>query len=181
MSYFYDADICFTRLTFRTCCRRTTGSIQAEANSSRKYRPLTAGGTAIWAYLCTDESFLSGERAAEKALAGLARRVPAAAKRMLRRAAASHIRIEHFRDGFLPYMGSDVKKIFEQLKSVAPDPILTHRRLDAHQDHRLVSELTWKFRGHCLLEYEIPKYDGAWGTRMFSFRCRGRSAARRSV
>src|SRR5262249_52335154 len=34
----------------------------------------------------------------------------------------------------------------------------------AHQDHRLVSELTWNtFRGHCILEYEVPKYDGDLG------------------
>ena len=32
---------------------------------------------------------------------------------------------------------------------------------DLHQDHRLVSELTWNtFRDHLILEYEIPKYDG---------------------
>lgn len=86
------------------------------------------------------------------------------AKRMLRRAAASHIRIEQFRDGFLPYVGAEVKEIFEQLKPVAPDLIFTHRRVDAHQDHRLVSELTWNtFRDHCILEYEIPKYDGDLG------------------
>ena len=42
-----------------------------------------------------------------------------------------------------------------------PDLILTHRGRDRHQDHRLVSELTWNtFRRHLILEYEIPKYDG---------------------
>ena len=33
-----------------------------------------------------------------------------------------------------------------------------------HQDHRLISELTWNtFRNHLILEYEIPKYDGDLG------------------
>ena len=47
---------------------------------------------------------------------------------------------------------------------VSPDLILTHWHGDAHQDHRLVSELTWNtFRDHLVIEYEIPKYDGDLG------------------
>ena len=47
---------------------------------------------------------------------------------------------------------------------VDPDVILTHRRDDAHQDHRQVSRLAWNtFRDHCILEYEIPKWDGDIG------------------
>jgi LmbE family N-acetylglucosaminyl deacetylase len=74
--------------------------------------------------------------------------------------------LESFRDGFLPYEGAAVKERFERLKGeVAPDLILTHARLDRHQDHRLVCELTWNtFRDHLILEYEIPKYDGDLGT-----------------
>jgi LmbE family N-acetylglucosaminyl deacetylase len=70
------------------------------------------------------------------------------------------------RDGFLPYVGGEVKERFEQLKSEFwPDVILTHYRDDLHQDHRLVSELTWNtFRNHLILEYEIPKYDGDFGS-----------------
>ena len=50
------------------------------------------------------------------------------------------------------------------LKRVSPDLILTHQRNDAHQDHRLIAELTWNtFRDHLILEYEIPKYDGDMG------------------
>jgi len=42
--------------------------------------------------------------------------------------------------------------------------IFTHYRGDRHQDHRLVSDLTWNtFRDHLILEYEIPKYDGDLG------------------
>jgi len=70
------------------------------------------------------------------------------------------------RDGFFPYIGSGLKECFEELKDeFSPDLILTHYRQDLHQDHRLVSELTWNtFRNHLILEYEIPKYDGDFGS-----------------
>ena len=43
--------------------------------------------------------------------------------------------------------------------------IFTHYRGDRHQDHRLISELTWNtFRDHLILEYEVPKYDGDLGS-----------------
>ncbi|MBI3895525.1 MAG: PIG-L family deacetylase [Acidobacteria bacterium] len=70
-----------------------------------------------------------------------------------------------FPDGFLPFVGAEVKELFEQLKrAVSPDLVFTHYRNDAHQDHRLLSDLTWNtFRDHLILEYEIPKYDGDMG------------------
>jgi LmbE family N-acetylglucosaminyl deacetylase len=72
--------------------------------------------------------------------------------------------LKDFRDGFMPYDGAEIKKVFEELKTVQPDLIFTHTRKDAHQDHRLISELTWNtFRDHFILEYEIPKYDGDLG------------------
>jgi len=72
--------------------------------------------------------------------------------------------IKSFKDGFMPYFGGEVKAAFEELKEVSPDLIFTHNRHDAHQDHRLLSELTWNtFRDHLILEYEIPKYDGDMG------------------
>src|SRR6267154_69503 len=73
--------------------------------------------------------------------------------------------LKDFQDGFLPYCGSKVKDFFEEMKSqVNPDLIFTHWHGDAHQDHRLISELTWNtFRNHLILEYEIPKYDGDMG------------------
>lgn len=73
--------------------------------------------------------------------------------------------LKTFRDGFLPYSGGEVKDFFESIKSqVSPDLIFTHWQGDAHQDHRLISELTWNtFRNHMILEYEIPKYDGDVG------------------
>jgi protoporphyrinogen oxidase len=136
MTYFYDEDICFTRLSFphmlsSTNVPKGAGSIQAEVYFSRKYRPLTVSPDSLiepviadlrrvglireddkilfrnsflvpyanvifdldrtaalktvhgyldeigvaycgrygdWGYMWTDESFLSGERAAETAL-----------------------------------------------------------------------------------------------------------------
>jgi len=77
----------------------------------------------------------------------------------------AELKLLEFRDGFMPYHGEEVKQAFEDLKQTAkPDLILTHQSQDAHQDHRLLSELTWNtFRDHLILEYEIPKYDGDLG------------------
>ncbi len=73
--------------------------------------------------------------------------------------------LKDYRDGFLPYNGTHVKDFFEEIKNrVNPDLIFTQWAGDAHQDHRLLSELTWNtFRNHLILEYEIPKYDGDMG------------------
>jgi LmbE family N-acetylglucosaminyl deacetylase len=73
--------------------------------------------------------------------------------------------LKTFKDGFMPYNGAEVKAVFEnELKHLAPDIVFTHNRKDAHQDHRLIGELTWNtFRDHLILEYEIPKYDGDLG------------------
>ena len=75
------------------------------------------------------------------------------------------ITVHAFRDGFFPYAGGEIKDAFEDLaRRVAPDLIFTHTRDDRHQDHRVVSDLTWNtFRDHLILEYEIPKYDGDLG------------------
>lgn len=84
--------------------------------------------------------------------------------------AKSHNVVIHaFRDGFFPYIGAAIKESFEQLKNdVSPDLILTHCGRDLHQDHRLISELTWNtFRDQLILEYEIPKYDGDLGAPNF--------------
>ena len=89
----------------------------------------------------------------------------AGASAFLADAASADVRVHGFRDGFLPYAGEKVKNVFEGLKELDPDLILTHTRSDLHQDHRLACELTWNtFRDHLVLEYEIPKYDGDLGT-----------------
>jgi LmbE family N-acetylglucosaminyl deacetylase len=69
------------------------------------------------------------------------------------------------RDGRLP---SDYPRAKDWVETLAagprPDVILTHRHDDAHQDHRLLCELTWNtFRDDLILEYEIPKWDGDLG------------------
>jgi LmbE family N-acetylglucosaminyl deacetylase len=93
------------------------------------------------------------------------REAGASAERFLSGAAAKKVVLHEFRDGFFPYVGAEVKAAFESLKAeVAPDLVLTHQRDDLHQDHRLVSELTWNtFRDHLVLEYEVPKYDADLG------------------
>ena len=80
-------------------------------------------------------------------------------------ARAGRVRVNTFRDGFLPFQAVEVKEAFEALKAeVSPDVIFTHSRDDSHQDHRFVAELTWNtWRNHAVLEYEIPKYDGDLG------------------
>jgi len=90
----------------------------------------------------------------------------AAARAFLEGAADVSIAVEDFRDGYLPYAGATVKDTFEELHDrINPDLVFTHFRLDAHQDHRLVNELTWNtFRDSVILEYEIPKFDGDLGT-----------------
>lgn len=73
--------------------------------------------------------------------------------------------LKAFPDGFMPSVAAEIKLVFEEFKhTIAPDLIFTHNRRDAHQDHRLIAELTWNtFRDHLILEYEIPKYDGDMG------------------
>jgi LmbE family N-acetylglucosaminyl deacetylase len=88
-----------------------------------------------------------------------------AAQSFLVGAKSISVEIADFRDGYLPFAGSEVKDYFEELKTrCSPDVIFTHYHRDAHQDHRFVAELTWNtFRDHTILEYEIPKFDGDLG------------------
>jgi LmbE family N-acetylglucosaminyl deacetylase len=106
----------------------------------------------LWVVLCS-----TPERAAE---------ARASAGAFLAGVARQRVIVHDHRDGFLPYVGAAVKESFEALKrEPAPDVIFTHHRHDLHQDHRLVSELTWNtWRDHLVLEYEIPKYDGDLGS-----------------
>ena len=86
------------------------------------------------------------------------------AELFLEEAARKEVMVNDFRDGYFPADAAKIKDIFEGLKRVSPDLIFTHHRKDAHQDHRLIAELTWNtFRNHLILEYEIPKYDGDLG------------------
>jgi LmbE family N-acetylglucosaminyl deacetylase len=102
--------------------------------------------------------FSSDERRGQEALKS--------ADAFLENVPTRNVIVHALRDGFFPYVGAELKERFEQLKvDISPDLILTHYRHDLHQDHRLVSELTWNtFRNHLILEYEIPKYDGDFGS-----------------
>ncbi len=75
------------------------------------------------------------------------------------------IEIYEFKDAYLPWQGEQDKEAFEALKNnFSPDLIFTHHGDDSHQDHRLISELTWNtWRDHSILEYEILKWDGDLG------------------
>ncbi|MEO7931837.1 MAG: PIG-L deacetylase family protein [Chthoniobacterales bacterium] len=105
----------------------------------------------IWVVICSNE-----ERAKE---------AHASAEAFLGKDVLRDIRIFSFRDGFLPWLGMEVKETFEKIKiDTAPDLIFTHSREDRHQDHRTLCELTWNtWRDHSIFEYEIPKYDGDLG------------------
>jgi LmbE family N-acetylglucosaminyl deacetylase len=88
---------------------------------------------------------------------------------VLEHVSEKHIEVLGFRDGYFPSQSADVKDYFETVKrDFDPSLILTHWQNDAHQDHRLLAELTFNtFRNHLVLEYEIPKYDGDLGNPNF--------------
>lgn len=87
------------------------------------------------------------------------------AETFLSNAPNTDIVINDFRGRYFPYVAGEIKSYFDELGArLAPDLIFTHWGGDAHQDHRVVSELTWNtFRDHLILEYEIVKYDGDIG------------------
>jgi LmbE family N-acetylglucosaminyl deacetylase len=73
--------------------------------------------------------------------------------------------VEAFPERFFPYEGARIKRWFDDLGArLRPDVVLTHRRDDVHQDHRLAADLVWNtFRDQLILEYEIPKWEGDLG------------------
>lgn len=89
----------------------------------------------------------------------------ASAVAFLAGAASSRIELAQFENSYFPYQGREIKAWLDGLRTrVDPDVILTHRRADAHQDHREICQLTWNlFRDHLILEYEVPKWDGDLG------------------
>jgi LmbE family N-acetylglucosaminyl deacetylase len=89
----------------------------------------------------------------------------AAASRLYPSPEMVDVEVHRFRDSFFPDEFAAIKETVGRLgQSLQPDIVFTHRGEDRHQDHRLLSELTWNtFRNHLILEYEIPKYDGDLG------------------
>jgi LmbE family N-acetylglucosaminyl deacetylase len=79
--------------------------------------------------------------------------------------ARQQVKIGSFRESYFPSDWPSIKEWFEEIKTkFDPDVVFTHYRDDRHQDHRVLSDLTWNtFRNHLILEYEIPKYDGDLG------------------
>jgi len=79
--------------------------------------------------------------------------------------ANGRIEVETFRERYFPYVAAELKERFDVFGSdAAPDAVFTHHEADRHQDHRLLSELTYQaFRDQLILEYEIPKLDGDLG------------------
>lgn len=93
-----------------------------------------------------------------------AREARSSARAFLSDAGRARVVVKRFRGSYFPVQTDVIKAFFETLKSFEPDLILTHYRDDRHQDHRVLSDLTWNtFRSHAILEYEVPKYDGDLG------------------
>lgn len=115
---------------------------------------LIARGVRLDVYWCV----FSGAGAREK-------EARASAADFLAGAANATVEVLSFRDGFFPEQGEAIKSWFEALKPrIDPDLVFTHYRDDAHQDHRQLNRLASNtFRDHCILEYEIPKWDGDIG------------------
>jgi LmbE family N-acetylglucosaminyl deacetylase len=80
----------------------------------------------------------------------------------LKNVTSKTIKTHNYKESYFPFVGASIKDSFEEIRTnFLPDLVFTHYKNDAHQDHRLLSELTWNtFRNNLILEYEIPKYDG---------------------
>jgi LmbE family N-acetylglucosaminyl deacetylase len=96
------------------------------------------------------------------AVGSRAREAERGAKKVLGTSATDAVRLHEFRDGYFPTYFDAIKDAFESLaREFSPDIVFTHARADRHQDHRVISDLTWNtFRKQLILEYEIPKWDG---------------------
>ena len=88
----------------------------------------------------------------------------ASAERLLTGTRSHEVGVMSFRERYFPHL-PELKEFFDALGArLQPDLVLTHHLSDAHQDHRVVADLTWNtFRDQLILEYEIPKYEGDLG------------------
>lgn len=90
----------------------------------------------------------------------------ASASAFLIGAASATVDVHDLRDGLFPQDAEALRAIVRAARDAGPaDLVLTHRLVDAHQDHRAVAEATWQaFRGMPqIAAYEIPKWDGDLG------------------
>jgi len=89
----------------------------------------------------------------------------ASARDFLTQVSRTCVELHDYPDAYFPAHYTAIKDSFNALsQQVKPDIVFTHYRDDLHQDHRMISELTWNaFRDNLILEYEIPKYDGDFG------------------
>ena len=112
---------------------------------------LIASGVKLDVHWCVLSA--GGQRSAE---------ARASAEAFLEGSRSSTVDVADFEDSYFPAHSRSIKQWLMDVRSrVHPDVVLTHARLDAHQDHREVNQLTWNiFRDHLVLEYEIPKWDG---------------------
>lgn len=87
------------------------------------------------------------------------------AEAFLEGAQRQKIEIADFEDSYFPSQSRAIKQwLLEVREQDRPDVVFTHKRCDAHQDHREICQLSWNvFRDHLVLEYEIPKWDGDLG------------------
>lgn len=104
------------------------------------------------------------------------------ARKFLGPASNGAVHLHEFRDGYFPTHFDAIKDAFESLaREFRPDIVFTHARDDRHQDHRVVSDLTWNtFRNQLILEYEIPKWDGDLGQPSLYVPLSGSAARRKS-
>ena len=87
------------------------------------------------------------------------------AAKFLAGAKSPHVETLSYPDALFPTRYAELKAELKRIRAeTQPDIVFTHRREDAHQDHRTLGELTWGgFRDEWILEYEIPKYEGDLG------------------
>ena len=87
------------------------------------------------------------------------------ASALLVAATSATVHVLDHRDGYFPQQVTEVKDWARAtLEPVRPHLVLTHRRDDAHQDHRVLAALAGQtFRGATIAHYEIPKWDGDLG------------------
>ncbi len=82
---------------------------------------------------------------------------------------------------FLPWQGAEVKVPLAADRTARTRSRPRPRLEDAHQDHRLMAELTWQVFRPPICEYEIPKYEADLGRPNLYVGCPRSSPSARSL